>query len=55
MNEKLNYPDYCNEDVRCDEVCENGCPWLNEDGECNISNAMVYRELEVVRNVNIAN
>lgn len=37
---RLEYPDYCDEDVRCDEVCDGlGCPYLNEDGECNISNA----------------
>lgn len=44
-NNKLEYPNYCDEDVRCDELFEGaGCPYLNEDGECNIANAMAYRE-----------
>lgn len=43
MNE---YPEWCSEDVRCDEVCGFGCPYLNEDGECNISNAIAYGEFE---------
>lgn len=49
--EKLEYPDYCDEDVRCDEVCDGlGCPYLNEDGECNISNAMTYRKYKENKN-----
>ena len=28
------WPKWCGEDTRCDEVGEEGCCYLNDDGEC---------------------
>lgn len=28
------WPKWCGEDTRCDEVGEEGCYYLNDDGEC---------------------
>lgn len=33
--EGTEFPICCGEDVRCDEVGENGCPYLDETGECS--------------------
>lgn len=32
MINNILYPEWCGEDTRCDEVFENGCPFLKEEG-----------------------